>query len=134
MKRALIVCLVLAGVSFSQAHAADVPQNCIKPVFQDCKEVGTNKNLLQCELELGLIQQGPNTHIYGCETRLTPMSSIVEIQITALRNGRGLALYDFKHNEDVSGRSQVVFSFSRPVEQTDPLKPEAFITVVGTRK
>lgn len=103
-------------------------------VFQDCKPVNTNKILLHCDLHLGLVPESPNTHIYGCETRLSAMSSVVEIEITAIRNGHGLTFYNFVHNSNTEGRSQLVFRFSRPIEQTDPLRPEAFITVVGRRK
>ncbi|WP_234301189.1 hypothetical protein, partial [Sphaerospermopsis aphanizomenoides] len=62
------------------------------------------------------------------------MSSIVEIDVTAMRDSGGLAFYSFKHNENINGRSQVVFGFARPVDQMDALVPRALIAVIGKRR
>ncbi len=134
MRYVLAVCLGFAATLGPVAQAADLPQNCWDPVFQDCKSSSANENLFICELDLGLVQQGPNTtHVYGCETRLTAMSAIVVIEVTALRNHGGLALYGFKFNKSIEGRSQLTFEFGRPIDQTEPLAPRAFVTVVGVR-
>jgi hypothetical protein len=128
----------LAG-AVPDAAAGDAPTvaaSCAKPIEMTCKS-SEDKSITygSCEADVMLVQQGPNTHIYGCELRIRPRlldGLSVDVQIL---KGKSFRLRSVKFNSELQpGESQVAITAVRPIKKTKPAKVRALIQVSGITK
>ena len=130
----------MAGVALGGAvatveagDAASPPARCTRPIVMTCssrkENDGTNGT---CQADVMFVQQGQNTHIYGCELRIRPRildRVSVDVQILEAKSFR-LRGVNFTSNLQL-GESQVAMTAQRPLKETKPAIVRALIRVTG---
>lgn len=116
--------------------AGDAPPfaSCSESVAMNCPpQVDTEgRASITCNASVSFVQQGGNTHLYGCELRIRPR--IIDNLTVDIRdlNSKDFKVSEIKFNSEVqSGESQVVIILQRPVDITEPATVTANIEVGG---
>jgi hypothetical protein len=130
--------LAIAGAIFvggaDTAKAGDEPPaSCEKPIVMQCSPAEENgQKYAVCRADVIFAQQGPNTHLYGCELRIRPrIRDKVSVDVQILEAG-SFALRSVKFNTEVQkGESQVAVIAQRPTAETSPVEVRALVQVNG---
>jgi hypothetical protein len=131
-KMAITGAVLMGGTNTAKA-GDEAPVSCENPVVMQCSPAEENgQKYTVCRADVIFAQQGPNTHLYGCELRIRPrIRDKVSVDVQILEAG-SFALRSVGFNTELQpGESQIAVVAQRPTDETTPVEVRALVQVNG---